>query len=348
MKKMKRLTALMALAVLLALPVAATETQETLAPIRIGVGQLDQIPESWNPLEETDANSKAILEYTAEPLYRCTAQGVELGQAVEMPVDVTAEFAGSYGISPYATRGYAFAVELRPGLRWEDGSAVTVTDWVYTLEQRLLAGTLSLEPANYDAFLRGDTHPATEIISLMDAGYDSLEAAQAAGIQDFYLDAGGFWGLDTGWLRISDRTRLLDRAMPSGCEEMYVTPAYLYREYLGENGSQTMFQTEFLGVPAQPGEQLTLSDVGLLAQDNRLILILREPATVNHVALGLADLYPIPLGVAAETYGTLENYRSCGPYRVESADKQTVVLVPNPQWKGAAAEYDRIRWERAS
>jgi ABC-type transport system substrate-binding protein len=348
MKKMKRFMALLCLLLMiLALPVSATEPAATempvLSPRIVGVWNLSGLPDNWNPLEVRNGDQEAILSLTAEPLYRLGYDGsVESAQAAALPVDVTAEFAGTYEIPEYAGRGYAFAIELRAGAFWEDGKALTAADWSYTVEMLLAKEKFPLALANHRAFLRGDTHPAQKIVSLMDAGFDSVAQAQEAGIRDFYVDTTYFWGLDTGWRRTTDRTRLFDAAIPSGCEEMYVTAAYLYRQYLSDTGSENMFQSEFVGIPVESGEALTMDDVGLLVQDNRLILILQEPATATHVALALSGLYPVPQGTDAGQYGSASAYRSCGPYRIESMTNTEIILVPNPHWTGEKAEFETV------
>ena len=343
MKKMKRfLTLLCLILMILTLPVSATETA-TLPPRYIGVWQMSGMPDRWSPLEARNGDQEAILSLTAEPLYRLGNDGsVECAQAVELPVDVTAEFSGSYGIPEYAGRGYAFAIELRAGTFWEDGKTLTAADWCYTVEMLLAQEKFPLELALYQAFLRGDTHPAQKIVRLMDAGFESVAEAEAAGVRDFYVDTTYFWGLDTGWRRTTDRTRLFDGAIPSGCEEMYVTAAYLYRQYLSDTGSEKMFQSEFVGIPEEKGEVLTMNDVGLLVRDNRLILILQEPATATHVALALTGLYPMPQGTDAAQYGSAAAYSSCGPYRIESVTDAEIMLVPNEYWTGELVEYETV------
>lgn len=352
MRKMTRFLALLCLcAVVLGVPVSATEApteSPTLPPIYIGIRELSNIPESWNPMEERDADQEAILALTSEPLYRLADGGVVPVQASALPVDVTAEFAGRYGIPEAAARGYAFAVTLREGAFWDDGRALTAGDWLYTIEMLMEQEKFPLEIANYRAYLRGDTGPAAQIVSLMEAGYGSVEEAEDAGITDFYVETTYFWGLDTGWRRATDRTRLLDAAIPSGCEEMYVTPAYLYRRYLGTGGSLQMFQSEFVGIPAESGEAMTMDDVGILEQEGRLILILQEQTTVTHVALALSGLYPVPQGTDAEGYGTAANYHGCGQYCIVSVTDGEIRLEPNPHWTGEPAEFETVYCRKAS
>lgn len=358
MRNLKRFVALICLCLMaVRLPVSATEPAATaipteaptLPPIFIGIRELSHVPESWNPMDVPDADQEAILALTSQPLYRLGTDGSVMPvQATDLPVDVTAEFAGCYGVPGDAVRGYAFAIELREGLFWDNGREVTASDWLYTIEKQMELDAFPLEISNYQAYLRGDTGPAEQIISLMDAGYNSLEEAETAGIRDFYVDTTYFWGLDTGWRRATDRTPLLDEAIPSGCEEMYVTPAYLFREYLSSTGSQAMFQSEFVGIPAEKGAPMTMDDVGLFVEDNKLMLILQQQTTATHVALTLSGLYPVPQGTDVAHYGTAANYHSCGQYRVESASAQEIILIPNPHWTGEPAEFEFVRCVPAS
>lgn len=353
MKMRKQIVALLCLLALV-LPVAATEAatenteSPTLAPLVVGVRTLAEIPESWSPLAECGPEQKAILELTGEPLYRTHNGAVIPVQATQLPVDVTAEFAGKYNIPAYAARGYAYAITIRDNAIWEDGGKVTLNDWVYTVEKQFEMDVFPLQIANYRAYLRGDTAPAPEVVSLMDAGFDSIEDAEKAGFTDFYIDTTNFWGLETGWYRATDRTKLFDAAVPSGCEEMFVTPAYLYREYLGKTGIQTMFQSEFVGIPVRDGEKMTINDVGLFIDSGRLVLVLEERITATHLALLLTDIYPVPQGADAANYGTAANYLSCGPYRIESVSGDQILLVPNPNWTGATAAFEQVSCRPAS
>ena len=348
MKNMKRLFILACALMLLVLPAAATETTPTLAPRVEGVLELSQIPESWNPLGQLTDDQRAILSLTSETLYRVDGEGqIQPAQAAELPVDVTAQFAGHYGIPSIAVRGYAFAIPLRDGATWDDGRPLSAGDWTYTIELLLKQDQLPLDIANYHAYRQGDTSPAAQIVSLEDAGYKSMEEAQAAGLRDFYVETNVFWGLDAGWLRITDRTRLFDPAIPSGCEEMYVTPAYLFHTHLSNSGDLKYFQKEFVGIPAADGEPMTMADVGLLVWEDQLVLILEERTTPSQLALALSPFYPIQQGAKADRYGTAGYYTGCGPYRIVSANKEEILMVPNSFWSGETADVELVRCYKA-
>lgn len=339
MKRLKGfLVPVLILAMLLALPALASE------PTYVGRVGLETMPESWDPLGEKTPEATSLLALTAEPLYRVSDDGRMLpAQAAELPADVTAEYAGRYGVPQDAVRGYAFEIRIREGACWEGGKKVTPADWEFTMRKLLESGCFPLEIANYRAFLRGDTVPSDQIISLKEAGFSSVSEAEEGGYSDFYLDITHFWGLDAGWLRVTDRTPLIDAAIPSGCEEMYLTAAYLYRTYLSDGGSQQMFQSEFVGIPLSDGEKLTMEDVGLIAEESRLVLISQEPAAAGYVAAVLADLTPVRSDAYDGTYGTEGNYSACGPYRITSVTADEITLEPNPHWTGAAEKFKIIR-----
>ena len=344
MKLWKRITAIGLCVILTVLPVAASETASpTLPPIYVGVQQLTELPASWNPMAETDANQRAILELTSQRLYRMTADGSFAEEMAALPVDVTAAYAGTFGVSANAKRGYAFEIAIKDGFFWENGRPVTDRDWLYTIEQLLELDKFPLEIANYGKYLSGATHPATEVQSLMEAGFSTFAEAKSAGYTDFYLETEYFWGLEPGWYRVDDRTRLFDGAIPSGCEEMYITPAYLYSHYLGENGTLTIFQSESLGIPVENGPAYTRMDVGLLVKDGTLVLILEEPATAATVTAALAEQYPLPSGTNFEDYGNANHYTACGPYRISGVTKQEITLEPNPHWAADTTEYSTVR-----
>ena len=342
MKNTKRILILACvLLMILALPVSATESAPTLAPRVEGVLELTKVPESWSPLGQLDDDQRAILSLTSETLYKVDSEGqIQPAQAAELPQDVTAHFAGNYGIPSSAVRGYAYAIALREGACWDDGRVLTAGDWTYTLEMLLERDLLPLDIANYHAYRQGETGPAAQIVSLEEAGYKSMEEAQAAGIQDFYVETNVFWGLDAGWLRATDRTRLYDPAIPSGCEEMYVTPAYLFKTYLSNSGALNYFQKKFLGIPAADGAPMTMADVGLLVWEDQLVIILQERTTASQLALALSNFYPIQQGAKVDRYGTPGYYTGCGEFRIVSANKDQIIMVPSAFWTGETAEVE--------
>lgn len=317
----------MALAVMLTgcTAVSAATVPETQPEIRTAVRYMDTLPDDWSAGAKLTEETEYLRSLTATAFYTLENGALSAGLAA-MPEDVTGEYAGSYGIPDGARRGYAFRIALDDRVRWEDGTAVTADDVLLTLSAQL-ADYLWI--ANAEGYLEGRERETDEVISLRDAGFATAAAAREAGYTRFYVDAANLWGLEAGWESITDRTRLRDYAMPDGLNELYVTPAYLYRDYLAEGKALEYLQSAFLGVTRNRADVLTEADVGILKTgEHELLLITQEPATALTVASRLAALY-----LPRETGG------SYGPYRVAASGEEQLVLERNAYWQCDTAPY---------
>ena len=335
------------------LTAAGTATEivpETQPPYVEAVYPVELLPGSWSPLSAQTPEKQMILELTADRLYRLSPEGAEIipSLAAGMPVDVTTEYAGTYGVPQNAIRGYAFCVELSVLGCWEDGRAITAKDWHFTLCTMLQQGALTLNVANKEAYLQAIPQETGEIISLESAGLDSVSQAMERGYTQFYVDTTWFWGLDAGWQSITDQTRLLDEAIPSGGDERYVSGGYLYQKYLSDKGIQTHLQKEFVGVRPEFSNPLTLDSVGILCPDShKLVLILSQPVTPGYLAAELEKILPIRPDLYGSDYATSrETYSAVGPYRVVLVSNSEIRLERNPHFRGAWTffEADAIRF----
>lgn len=322
MKKTPIIALILALALVLPLAVTAAE------PRMEGYYQVEAIPASWNPMEEGSPDADLILSLTADRLYHLSPDGRSLtpSLAAGLPQDVTAEYAGSLDIPADAVRGYAFRIDLEFQARWEDGSALTSEDLAFTIRTMEEEDLLHLNFAE----LAAAEDKSGPILSLKEAGFSSLEEAQNAGYTEFYVDTLHFWGLDTGWVSVTDRSRLVDTAIPSGITEMYISGAYLFSRYLGNEGSLAYLQADFLGI--RPGSHtLPAGEPALLTPDNRtLVLVLCAPTTPEALATKLSAVIPVPAAKFAGNYATSPAiYRACGPWRIASLENGVMELVPN-------------------
>ena len=344
----KRLFPILILILALMLPMGVSATETAGQEKRIeGYYEINAIPGSWNPLEECTPEAELLLSLTADRLYQLSADGKTLtaSLAAELPRDVTAEFAGSYGIPTNAERGYAFRITVEPTACWEDGTAITAGDLVFTLNQLIDRQILDIPLANLEAFRTGAEKPNGEIVPLRDAGFSSLEGAEGAGYTCFYVDTGKFWGLDSGWVSITDRTRLKDTAIPSGITEMYISGAYLYDRYLRSGASLSHYQAEFVGI-CPSSELVRREDIGLAAEnEGSFLLILDTPTTAEGLALKLGEMIPLRESKFAANYATSPaTYWASGFWRIASVTAEAVELVPNEHYHGkqAGIEADRI------
>ena len=335
MRALRKMISLLVIVALLAVPaVSAADTRV------VAIQEMATLPTGWNPLETDTPEAVFIQDLTGGGLYRLSGDGKTISSSyAALPKDVTAEYAGTFGVPENAVRGYAYRISLSGSACWDDGTPITADDWMLS-GKKMLEGdheTL-LILANAAGYRKGETHDP-QIISLGDAGYNSVAAAQEAGITDFYVDVEHYWGLGDGWRSITDITRLKDYAMTLGYPEMYVSAAWLYSRYLANERSQAYFQSEFVGIAGE-GVPLTLDDVGLLKTgDYELVLILEEPETASSLAAKLENFRLIR---EDSTYRSAAGSASYGPYRVAEVTSESIRLEKNPNWWGKEGQYDEI------
>lgn len=319
MGKLRKSLPALAAILLLAFGVSATEPAAPTEP-KAALHYMDTLPGNFSPLSGQTAEKEFLLKLTTDKLYRLSADGSTItpSMATAMPTDVTAEYAGTYGVPADAVRGYAFRIDLNSAACWADGTPITADDYLYSMEQLYAEG--------YFEFLAYREPQIESVVSLEEAGFASTADAQDAGYTLFFVDTSGFWGLENGWKSVNDRTRLRDYAMPSGLNEYFVTPAYLYNSYLAEGAGFDYLQSEFVGISAQPEAQHTFTDAGILKTgEHQITLILNAPTTATALALELEDLWLFREGVEHGSYG---------PYELVSADPNLIVLERNEHWWG--------------
>ena len=339
MKALKKNIGLLAAVLLLAALFFAASVSASEAMVT-AVQEMDTIPTGWNPLESETAEQEFLRDLTGGGMFRISHDGKMISsELASMPEDVTAEYAGTYGVPEGAVRGYAYRISLNDSACWDDGAPITADDWVLSGRKMLEGGNETLLIlANAQAYRRGETHNPG-IISLADAGYSSMAAAQEAGITEFYVDVEHYWGLGEGWRSVKDITRLEDPAMTRGYPEMYVSAAWLYDRYLADEQPHAYFQGEFLGIAGKE-TPVTLEDVGLLKTgDYELVLILEEPETVSSLSAKLCDFYLIREGCS---YRSAAGSASYGPYRVAEVTSTGIRLERNPNWWGESGQHEQI------
>ena len=105
-------------------------------------------PSNWNQLTYSDANDTQIMSFLGSSFFEfnfefdSNGEIVDGGFAVDYSAatalkDVTANYKGQYGVPADAAKAYAYEIELRNDLKWDDGSAITAADFVYSMKQQL-------------------------------------------------------------------------------------------------------------------------------------------------------------------------------------------------------------------
>ncbi len=107
-------------------------------------------PSNWNELTYKDNNDSQILNHIVGGFFtfdfKFDADGEIIPGAFEVEYeaataleDVTAEVASKWGYTDKqaADGNYAWKITLREDLKWDDGTAITAADFVYTMQEQL-------------------------------------------------------------------------------------------------------------------------------------------------------------------------------------------------------------------
>lgn len=326
---------------------SAAETTPTQSIPKMGICELDSLPKAWGPFADASKGKDLILSLTTVPFYNILDNGEFYASLAGLPADITAEFdtEPKFGVPETAKRGYVFRLDLNPNILWEDGTKVTAADVQFTLLSYARQNELDIAIAGMDNYLQDIQNPSGVVGSLQQAGFSSMAEAREAGFHHFYLDMTHFWGLDSGWVSIESSNVFHDRAIPTGVNEMYITPAYLYHNYLREGSRQDHLQSEFIGI-ANGSSAMTEKDMGMIAKDDhQLILILETPTTLGALTAALSKLIIVKEDRFGLGYGSsVPSYCSYGPYRVVTVNPREIILEPNEAWReGLPYDVDQIR-----
>lgn len=102
-------------------------------------------PANWNPHTYQTVDDGEIMGYLISDLVAfdydfengdfTTGYSIIPVMAAELPIDVTAEYAGQFNIPEDATEGYAHKYILRDTLQWEDGTPINADSYLYSVKE---------------------------------------------------------------------------------------------------------------------------------------------------------------------------------------------------------------------
>lgn len=119
-----------------------------------------QMPSQWCTILSSDNVNNEMESYFTSVFYEFNykfdangkivpgAYTVEYSAATKLE-DVTKKYAGQYGLAADAEKGQAFAMTLRNDLKWDDGTPIKATDFVYSMSQQLSPKYLFATASNY-------------------------------------------------------------------------------------------------------------------------------------------------------------------------------------------------------
>ena len=289
------------------------------------------------------------------------------------PVDVTASYAGDYGVPSDASEGYAFEIALRENACWEDGTPINADTYIYSMQQLLdpdmanyratlyTEGTMALANAylyyqNGEGYLDcvdPDTYEFADFEE--DNVYTSATEATTFLGESLYDAQYGDWegyfttedGVDTvaalmelqgaaSWVKCEGEVK--DALMT--CIETFNTN-YGMDYYDGEEYEFCDYRVEL--------EKVDWDQVGLIKNDDYSITFIFDKPFSSTYELYIAltsnfivkeDLYEANKsdmgGITKTTYGTsLETYSSYGPYKLNTwQEDKEISLTKNESWYG--------------
>ncbi len=185
---------------------ACGEDKETDADTYTYNTALADFPTNWSPFQYQTAIDDEILNYITEAFYvfdyNETKDGYKLvpGAAAAEPVDVTADYVGSYGIEE-GENARAWKIPLRDDLMWEDGTPIVAQDYVRSAEllldpkaQNYRADSLysgSMAIVNARNFLYAGQYGYTNMISFAYAPEEYVTMEELVTAEDGTLTVGG-------------------------------------------------------------------------------------------------------------------------------------------------------------
>ena len=249
---------------------------------------------NWDPLSWETNEDSDILSYVSSGFYTFVLNSEKDGYSVmpelaaEMPVDVTAEYVGQYGVKEGET-AKAWRIALNKLAKWEDGTPITADDYVYSMQQLLNPKMLNR---------RADSYYAGEFVIYNAKNYlyagkttydliaDTAENLIAAGT-DVYLDMSA-WGmvgaLDAEgnpapqYVNIADDTMYRDASVEDEtAAEAWVSAKYLFDNYFAAGQQYESMQAQYL-YTASIADAATWDEVGFKKVDDYTVdFILASP-----------------------------------------------------------------------
>ena len=251
----------------------------------------------WNPHTWETADDSNLLSMLQSGLYEFYLNEDGKGYAIvpemaaDYPVDVTAEYAGKFGVAEGET-AKAFRIALNPDACWENGEKINADDYIYSMQQLLNPKMLNRRA---DTFYAGSfaVVGAKDYLFSAQAGqtaYNTLTVGATEALEagkDLYIDMWSMWGMEgcvdaegnacPQYWSINDETLYRDAAVAEGETEAWVSGKYMYETYLQDGAPYASYQTTYMA-ESYVIEGGTWEEVGLVKVDEYTIdMIYSQP-----------------------------------------------------------------------
>ena len=330
--------------------------------------------QTLSPMEWEYDTENAIMYLTQRGLYDIIYSAdsdYELinEMAAAAPVDVTADYAGSYGVPSDASEGYAYKIALREEACWDDGTAINADTYIYSFQQLLdpdqqcyrastyTQGTYAL--ANANEYFSG----GVEYVPYEDP--DTYEMNAEFDEDNAYVSlskvCSGWWGMSFDeayenypeyWID-EDGTDYYEELAALVGDETWVKVDSDIEAVLEEIGAFQEGYVEEYCAYEHILDAVTWDEVGLVKNDDYTItFVFDTPITSTYmlyygftsIPLVKEDLYEVNKqdvgGLVKSTYGTsVDAYASYGPYKISTwQEDKEISLEKNDNWYGYSDE----------
>ena len=292
--------------------------------------------------------------------------------ASELPVDVTSDYVGSYGIEEGDT-AKAWKITLNPDACWEDGTPINADSYIYSYQQLLDPIMLNRRA---DSLYAGDF----QIYGAKNYVYQGRTSFNALGetVEDYlanggdesqlYVDVTSFWNVTaedgSQYVSITDETPIRDEAVEDeNADEAYVSGKYLYETYLAPGAPNADNAADYVGTMQAYEADYSFDNVGIFKTgDYEIVFVTTSPVASPdyYVPYNLSSTYLVyedlwescktyfnsngdqvdadsdDIASITTNYGTsAETTMSFGPYRLDyfELDKQ-ITFTRNDNWFG--------------
>ena len=343
-------------------------------------GATTTLPANWNIHTYTSNDATTILGYCEDSLYEfdynLTMDGYRIvpGMAVDFPEDVTAEFAGTRDIPAEAEAGYAYRIQLRDDLKFDNGDEIHAVDFVESVK-RLLDPTLvnyradSLYSGNLKILNAENYFFSGRTVTVDCLGtYQEWEAADKSAVI-FSIGKGesyiGTW-LNTNYGSYRP-AYALGALSGAGEDAVNTLVGKTFAEIEADEALKAVWDVVIGWWQTDPNEELhffgvkgqkpvyTFDQVGFFADENdenAFYIVLQQQLTGFYLLYSLSSsMYLVhtetydeciveSAGVKSSTYGTAaDKYVGFGPYKLTSLiPDNSMAFTRNPHWYGYALE----------
>ena len=286
---------------------------------------------NWDVLSWETSDDSAITDYIITGFYGFhmnsdkTGYSITPEAAAEMPVDVTSEYVGQYGIVEGET-AKAWRIALNPDMCFDDGTKITADDYVYSMQQQLNPKILNRRA---DSWYDG-TFSIVNAKNYLYAGkvtYDAIPKAAeeliAEGVE-VYLDM-DFWGIVGApdadgnpapqYVSVADETLYRDAAVEEGNDEDWVSAKYVYENYLAAGAPYNSYAGDYLKI-ANVAKAVTWDDVGFKKIDDYTVDFILEAAVAE-------PAFYVPYNLSGSFLVKKDLYEACKTFYKDGAEVAT-------------------------